>query len=1606
MNHQFRTDSHQHPSSSSASFSQSFNNGNNSGDGNSNNYNSNYNSNNNFNNSSNNNFNSNSSINNNNSNGGNGNLNSNLNPGQNGGGGGGDYGNGFNSDYGGNYNQGNQGGNQGIHGTQGNQSNLNTYNNNSNNNSNSNSSSINGNINNYGNNNSSFNPNDGDNFNNNNINNNNNNTYNSQGSDHGQQQQQQSSSYPFQQQQQQFQNSYQPQQQHQQQPYLQHSSSNQYQVDDQRQPQMMQQQQQPQQQQQQQQYQQQQQQQPNRQFAQDEYTNGYNQQSRQQQQQQQQPQQQPYQQQQPQQQQQQYRPQNDNSSQEGPTRSHRRGPPMENNSYSVRFNPNRNYNADTTFSSAIGHNGGGNGSSSLPMNPMNSMPSEQGTFLSRPRIPGLPCIACTMSRTPCDGGSPCRPCMQNRVRCHYEGDNNMRFFGIDSLQLEGGNSNNNDSNSNSNSSGNYNSNNNSSDNHNDNRDNPQDGRNSNPDPFSSSSSSGVSNKEPSVSSSASESAAVTTSSPPGPSPASRPGAGGAADPDGSGHDPNTSAADVDTSGSDSNLGSNSGQSSGGTVNTSRVVGESGVTSQHSDHNQTHADYKSSSGNRDSQHHHPSHQQHQQPYQNQQQQQQQQRQSASFASGPDYAQQPTRSRSDSSSASGSVSGGSHPGSMSGSAGGQGSGSGSHSSGGNNLEQSLHPYPRVSPQIASPIMLSDQSLISIPSFQEFTQNDRQAAQSHGQSLNQSNNKATLPSLPSNSTSNSPRLSRGSSSARSNGSSDSSGASRSPQLQQGKSGYQKSNGDRPIQPATVPRTASAEKTGVLTSRADAEPVTKRKLTKKAAREQAQGLKDPLYSLSSASIRARKNALETENIQRASLLYANYVAKIKALSTPAGMEAANAVSAYIPENVLSSFSKMDVDMEEPDTERIDEDNSDNRSSPSSGGAGSDGQSPNKGQTLDNAPAQAPADGQTSPAADKSAGSIQGLERMGRSGLLHSLVQHYFTLIHPQFMILNKNQFLVKFWMTYGPFPEARELHIHIMQDDAKTEQTTSKGPLSFEGSTVIQPTSPLLLLAMLALVSRHLNDRAPLKSTPEDKQKRIQKSFALISAGSKSAEQLSQCQNAAREQRLQELMETDEKGQTEIDNEDLQDRGEQYFQWATELLRAKYEEPSLTVVQSVLLLREYAIMAGNHQQAYMYGGTAITMAMELGWHRAQFQSNNNETNNPNGSGGNTDEQDKKRETKAQDDEQWLCWWHCFIVDRWMSAAYNRPVNIPVHIFDKTHLRPLQKPKKIFQSLNEAEGPSVALSTLSPDFWLTPGGPTDTTQQRPPSTLNSTSSDVLSIGSGLPTSVSPNLPGAHFRARAYFDQQCRQALLLDDILCFLASWSENLFVNSSEFEKLSVSLDDWHRSLADWQTFPLTGIMTTGKRQPGKDNSANNSNNSNNGSNQDRDWIGTASGNPRPSTSNQDDGRDVVQSTLLGISFHTIRILLYRPFLRTNLRHPPCQPARASAVCAQSANAMTSLAEYLMNMSDTTIQPCLLMRHQFPLVTAAGIQLMNANLEEEPRLSTPAKINLLKTIRILRDADRSSWGAGVRDGFHQVLRELFPAQMKLMYEGLGVMDM
>lgn len=397
-------------------------------------------------------------------------------------------------------------------------------------------------------------------------------------------------------------------------------------------------------------------------------------------------------------------------------------------------------------------------------------------------------------------------------------------------------------------------------------------------------------------------------------------------------------------------------------------------------------------------------------------------------------------------------------------------------------------------------------------------------------------------------------------------------------------------------------------------------------------------------------------ENIQRANQLYEEYIAKIKAVSesvSPAPTASAKTIPTY-QEDPMNPY-RMDVDPTD-----------------FAGNTGSYKPYPNKPARL-------------SPLGEKDIGPIEGLERMLRSGMLHNLVQQYFTLIHPQFMILHKNQFLFRFWAEYGPFPEAYEIHNQfngkpcsgdcateggvVVHKDSCGAAAAAPTPVTEPSSSIQAPVkssyrnSPLLLLSMMALVSRHLNDRSPLKSTLEEKHRRVQKSLSLYSHNHEVIEH--RCQEKLQEGKLQDLMETDEHGHRDLDGENFRDRGEQYFYWATELLKFEYEEPSLTVIQSLLLLREYAVMAGSHTQAYMYGGTAITMALVLGWDRAHLIKNSR--NGAHGQSGSQEftkgseeekaAQAKQQENKAKDEEQRLCWWQCFIVDRWMSAAYSRPV-------------------------------------------------------------------------------------------------------------------------------------------------------------------------------------------------------------------------------------------------------------------------------------------------------------------------------------------------------------
>lgn len=482
-------------------------------------------------------------------------------------------------------------------------------------------------------------------------------------------------------------------------------------------------------------------------------------------------------------------------------------------------------------------------------------------------------------------------------------------------------------------------------------------------------------------------------------------------------------------------------------------------------------------------------------------------------------------------------------------------------------------------------------------------------------------------------------------------------------------------PVQPQApaLPRSSS-----------DKAPEDSSKKQKKTQAQMPPGLRDPLYSLSSASIRARKNALEMENIQRASHLYSDYIGKIKSVLAqspcPSPVDASSSATPSASpdppsDRSLGAFGNMDVDMQETTEDTY------------------------RPSTLEQNDQAKVNDLEEDPLF-KEVEPLQALRSMARSGLLHSLVQQYFTLIHPQFMILHKNHFLVRFWADYGPFPEAHDIHVHVMHNQEKevwTGPTVARppGPKALNDSGMPLKTNPLLLLAMLALVSRHIPDRTSLKSTAEERTRRLEQSLRLVSVEFLT-KQPHLYHKTPYEAHLHELMETDELGQDYATQENLRDRGEQYFQWALQFLKSKYEDPSLTVVQSLLLLREYAIMAGYHSQAYMYGGNAITMAMQLGWHHAHSQNedNDNNINTSDNNSGNTDHQgeSQKGQEKAQDhhdkgqekekgkqadskaavEEQMLCWWHCFIVDRWMSAAYNRPVVK----FDRSESLHLQKNK------------------------------------------------------------------------------------------------------------------------------------------------------------------------------------------------------------------------------------------------------------------------------------------------------------------------------------------
>ncbi|KAF9979069.1 hypothetical protein BGZ73_006306 [Actinomortierella ambigua] len=810
-------------------------------------------------------------------------------------------------------------------------------------------------------------------------------------------------------------------------------------------------------------------------------------------------------------------------------------------------------------------------------------------------------------------------------------------------------------------------------------------------------------------------------------------------------------------------------------------------------------------------------------------------------------------------------------------------------------------------------------------------------------------------------------------------------------------------------------------------------------------------IITLSSSSIRARKNALEMDNIQRASLLYTEFMARIKeSLSKTSHTDqhdsclkdgaqpireggADNTASTPAPAVALSSTATC-----------LDSIQSDNN-----GDKGT--------KCFSSLPA--PTIG-----FDPTAEAMVALEDLSKTGMLHAIIQRYFEWIHPQLMILNKNQFLLRFWGQFGPFPEARDLHVlngmlpqgsHRESGPSLTPDLSSfaMGPSAEFYNSHSCALSPLLLWSMVALVARHIDDREPLTLPIQESQKRVRERLAFLNLADRDSAKQQQMQS--KEDASGDVTMADATESTQDDDskpakigvsrtpENYKDRGEQYFRWATELLKERHTESSLVVVQSLLLLREYAVMAGLNSQASMYAETAITMGMDLGWHKLKRPETNkavptatsstSATSIPNselttsiatmdntmvdpsglsnpatpsnssasstsqgfssttivagsipssdssecsmgtanivspatmqatttpapvmvGTGATSISADsnQSKELQVMEEEQRLCWGMCFIIDRWAAISTTRPFAIPIHVIDK-------------------------------DVFFT----------KSTASLQRKKSDGDAVDGSM-----AKMPGLQMRTKLFYEQQCQQALVIDGIQQFLMTWTEDLFVNTNSFDRLATALDNWYHALPSWMTLSNdNGISVEVDATKADRNPPSEHGESANIPLPDLvrkiEWAGSTKGPEARQLESMN--KDLSLAIIMDISYHTVRILLHRPFLRTNLRHPPCSPSRASYACAQSANAITGYAEQLLNQ--TALSPSLLMRHLFSVLTAAGIQLTNANLEDEPRLSTPAKINLLKSIRVLRDSDRTSVGS---ERFIAILEEFFPNQMKVMYK-------
>ncbi|KAF9278308.1 hypothetical protein BGZ68_008657 [Mortierella alpina] len=103
----------------------------------------------------------------------------------------------------------------------------------------------------------------------------------------------------------------------------------------------------------------------------------------------------------------------------------------------------------------------------------------------------------------------------------------------------------------------------------------------------------------------------------------------------------------------------------------------------------------------------------------------------------------------------------------------------------------------------------------------------------------------------------------------------------------------------------------------------------------------------------------------------------------------------------------------------------------------------------------------------------------------------------------------------------------------------------------------------------------------------------------------------------------------------------GEQFLTHARILLQDRFDMPSMSTLQALLILYWCQVQTGRASLRFMYVGMAIRMAQEMGLNRPLDSKRAKETD--------------EREIQIRK----TIWWSCYQADRWTSAALGKPMVI-----------------------------------------------------------------------------------------------------------------------------------------------------------------------------------------------------------------------------------------------------------------------------------------------------------------------------------------------------------